>query len=83
MDKNLLPMAARKLLDVIAHQAYHGTLSSKEPGVATMPELHEACGLDVDGMYSVLQVLREARFIEVRGEYPFEEIRLADDVANP
>lgn len=39
-----------------------------------MPEIHEACGLDVDGMYSVLQVLREARLINLEGEYPFEEI---------
>jgi hypothetical protein len=44
-----------------------------------MPEIHEACGLDVDGMYSVLQVLREARLIKIEGEYPFEEIRLAGD----
>jgi len=45
-----------------------------------MPEVHEACGLDVDGMYAALQVLREAGFVEVRGEYPFEEIRLTDKV---
>ncbi len=44
-----------------------------------MPEVHEACGLDVDGMYSVLEVLREARLINLEGEYPFEEIRLAGD----
>jgi len=44
-----------------------------------MPEIHEACGLDVDGMYSVLKVLREARLIALEGEYPFEEIRLAGE----
>ena len=44
-----------------------------------MPEVHEACGLDVDGMYSVLEVLREEQLIEMEGEYPFEEIRLAGD----
>jgi hypothetical protein len=75
----LLPGAARKLLCVIARQAYHGSLRSKGPGIATMPEVHEACGLDVDGMYSVLQVLRRARLIELEGEYPFEEIRFAGD----
>jgi len=74
-----LPTAARKLLCVIARQAYHGSLRSKGPGIATMPEVHEACGLDVDGMYSVLEVLRKARLIETEGEYPFEEIRLAGD----
>ena len=41
-----------------------------------MPEIHEACGLDVDQMYAVLNVLRESRLVEVEGEYPFEEIRL-------
>lgn len=41
-----------------------------------MPEVHEACGLDVDQMYSVLHVLRAARFIDLEGDYPFEEIRL-------
>lgn len=44
-----------------------------------MPEVHEACGLDVDAMYSVLKVLREARLIKLEGEYPFEEIRLTGD----
>ena len=43
-----------------------------------MPEVHEACGLDVDQMYSVLHVLRAARFIDLEGDYPFEEIRLTD-----
>lgn len=41
-----------------------------------MPEVHEACGLDVDGMYAVLRILREAGLIELTGQYPFEEIRL-------
>ena len=72
-----LPVPARKLLCVIARQVQHGTLRSKAPGIATMPEIHEACGLDVDGMYSVLHVLRDARFIDLDGQYPFEEIRLS------
>lgn len=76
-----LPPAARKLLRVIVNQAYHGTLRSKETGVATMPEVHEACGLDVDGMYDVLKSLRDKGWIRVSGEYPFEEIRLANDSA--
>ena len=74
-----LPVVARKLLSVIAQQASHGTLRSKGPGIATMPEVHEACGLDVDQMYAVLQVLRESRLISVEGEYPFEEISLTDE----
>jgi hypothetical protein len=75
----MLPPDAKHLLQVIARQVEHGSLRSKEPGMATMPEVHEACGLDVDGMYSALKVLREAGLVEVRGEYPFEEIRLTDE----
>ena len=71
-----LPVEARKLLCVIVRQAYHGSLRSKEAGIATMPEVHEACGLDVDGMYAGLGVLRDAGWIQLTGEYPFEEIRL-------
>ena len=73
-----LPVSARKLLCVIARQAYHGALRSKPLGIATMPEVHEACGLDVDAMYSVLGILREAKLIDMQGEYPFEEIRVAE-----
>src|SRR5436309_3182637 len=47
----LLPVQARRLLCVIVRQAYPGTLRSKAPGTATMPEVHEACGLDVDELY--------------------------------
>ncbi len=77
----MLPLSARRLLGVIARQVDHGSLRSKRPGVATMPEVHEACGLDVDEMYSVLQVLRDSGLVQVEGEYPFEEIRLTDDGA--
>jgi hypothetical protein len=70
-----LPAEARKLLGVIVRQAYHGSLRSKTPGIATMPEVHEACGLDVDGMYAVLRVLCDAEVVQMTGEYPFEEIR--------
>ncbi len=41
-----------------------------------MPELHEACGLDVDAMDTLLQALKDANLIAIEGEYPFEEIRL-------
>ena len=70
-----VPVAARKLLCVIARQAYHGVLRTKDHGVATMPEVHEACGLDVDAMYEALQILRNSQLIRLEGEYPFEEIR--------
>jgi hypothetical protein len=70
-----LPLAARKLLCVAAGQAYHGALKSKRPGTATMPEVHEACGLDVDQLYSLLELLKQTGLVLVEGQYPFEELR--------
>jgi hypothetical protein len=72
----LLPVSARKLLCLVARQAHSGPLRSKKPGTATMPEVHEACGLDVDAMIALIEILREARFLEIEGEYPFETMRV-------
>lgn len=54
-----LAPAARKLLAVITRQAYAGTLRSKSRGMATMPEVHEACGLDPDEMLPLVRTLVE------------------------
>jgi hypothetical protein len=75
----LLPVQARRLFCVIARQAYHGTLRSKTPGTATMPEVHEACGLDVDELYDVLHLLQQAEFVTVLDSYPFEEMKLTGE----
>src|SRR5437867_1111160 len=75
----LLPVQARRLLCVIVRQAYHGTLRSKSPGRATMPEIHEACGLDVDELQGPLTALKEAHLISLEGSYPFEEVQLAGE----
>ena len=45
-----------------------------------MPDVHEACGLDVDAMYSLLQILREAGLVALEGDYPFEEMHVAGEV---
>ena len=71
-------MPARKLLAVITRQVYAGTLRSKPRGIATMPEVHEACGLDPDQMFPLVHALAEAGFIRVEGEYPFEQLKLID-----
>ena len=73
-----LAPAARKLLAVITRQAYAGTLRSKSRGMATMPEVHEACGLDPDEMLPLVRTLVESGFIEIEGEYPFEQLKLID-----
>jgi hypothetical protein len=70
---------ARKLFAVIVREAYHGPLHPKTPGIATPPEILEACGLDVGEFYSLLKVLREAGLIQVANAYPFEEIRLTPE----
>src|SRR5262249_4964752 len=72
----LLPVQARRLLCVIVRQAYHGTLQSKAAGRATMPEIHEACGLDVDELQGILTFLKDSHFVTLEGSYPFEELRL-------
>ncbi|HUJ49482.1 MAG TPA: alpha/beta hydrolase, partial [Bryobacteraceae bacterium] len=69
---------ARKLLAVITRQAYAGTLRPKPRGIATMPEVHEACGLDPDEMAPLVQALVGSGFIEIEGEYPFEQLKLID-----
>ena len=76
MDPGNLPPAAAKLLQVIARQAEHGSLRSKPKGVATPPEILEACGMDAGEFYQWLEHLSEWNLIEVTGDYPFEEIRL-------
>jgi hypothetical protein len=73
----VLPVQARRLLCVIVRQAYHGTLRSKAPGRATMPEIHEVCGLDVDELQGLLTRLKDAQFVSLEGFYPFEELQLA------
>ena len=67
------PPAAAKLLALIARQADHGPIHPKAPGVATPPEVLEACGLDVGHFYDLLRWLVEHALIQVDGEYPFEE----------
>jgi hypothetical protein len=77
----LLPVQARRLLCVIVRQAYHGALRSKGPGCATMPEIHEACGLDVDELQGLLTVLKDSHFVLLEGSYPYEEVHLEGEPA--
>jgi hypothetical protein len=72
---------ARNLFCVVVRQAYHGPMHPKSPGVATPPEILEACGLDVGEFYSLLKLLEGVRLLDVSGDYPFEEIRLATDAS--
>jgi hypothetical protein len=70
------PPAASKLFALIVRQATHGPIHPKAEGVATPPEILEACGLDVGEFYQLLDWLVGHGLVEVGGEYPFEEIRL-------
>lgn len=40
-----------------------------------MPEVHEACGLDPDQMAPLVSDLAASGFIQIQGEYPFEELK--------
>jgi hypothetical protein len=75
------PPAARNLLTLIVRQADRGPIQPKAPGVATPPEILEACGLDVGHFYDLLRWLAEHELVQVAGEYPFEEIRLTPAAA--
>lgn len=72
---------ARKLFDVIVHEAYHGPFHPKREGTATPPEILEACGLDVGEFYGLLNALRDAGLIRISNSYPFEEIELSPEAA--
>jgi len=76
-----VPLEARKLFCVVVRQAYRGPMHPKPPGVATPAEILEACGIDVADFYALLKTLAEQGLIEVRGEYPFEEIRVTEIAA--
>ncbi|MBV8842634.1 MAG: hypothetical protein JO307_07465 [Bryobacterales bacterium] len=74
-----LAAPARKLFDIIVNEAYHGPLRPKAEGVATPPEILEACGLDVGEFYDLLRSLQDAGLIRVSNAYPFEEITLTPE----
>jgi hypothetical protein len=68
------PATARRLLALIVRQADHGPIRPKAAGVATPPEILEACGLDVGEFYDTLAWLADHGLVVVDGAYPFEEI---------
>ena len=72
---------ARKLFAVIVREAYHGPIHPKLKGIATPPEILEACGLDVGEFYSLLNELKGVGLIRVSNAYPFEEIQLSPEAA--
>jgi len=74
-------VTARKLFAVIVREAYHGPIHPKPKGIATPPEILEACGLDVGEFYSLLNELKGAGLIRVSNAYPFEEIQLSPGAA--
>ena len=74
-----ISLPARKLFDVIVHQAHHGPILGKSSGIATPPEILESCGLDVGEFYALLDVLKDAGLIRVSNSYPFEEIQLTPE----
>jgi hypothetical protein len=76
-----VPIPARKLFAMIVREAYHGPLHPKPEGIATPPEILEACGLDVGEFYLLLKTLAEAGLVRISNAYPFEEIQLAPEAS--
>jgi hypothetical protein len=76
-----LSVPARKLFAVIVREAYHGPIHPKPKGIATPPEILEACGLDVGEFYGLLEDLKHAALIHVSNAYPFEEIQVSPEAA--
>lgn len=74
-------LPARKLFAMIVREAYHGPIHPKPKGIATPPEILEACGLDVGEFYSLLAELKRAGLIKVLNDYPFEEILISPEAA--
>ena len=71
-----VPADSRKLLVHILELSYKSSREGRQQDTAYLPELHESCGLDVEGMYEALQPLQRAGLIELENQYPFEDIRL-------
>jgi hypothetical protein len=71
-----LPELPRKLLAQIAELIYNARGSARKPHVAYLPELYESCGVEVNEMYPMLQPLVAGGFIELEGEYPYEDLRV-------
>ncbi len=71
-----VPADGRKLLAHATELAYREHHDGRKQGVAYLPELHETCGLGVDEMYGLLNQLAQSEFIQVEGEYPFQDVAL-------
>ena len=74
-----LSLAARKLLAHITDLATRSESSDRRKNAAYLPELHETCGLDVDAMYELLRELERASFVQLEGDYPFQDVLLVPD----
>ena len=71
-----LPEQPRKLLVRIGELVYMGRGGDRKPGVAYLPELYESCGVEVNEMYPMLRPLVDGKFVELEGDYPFEDLRV-------
>ena len=76
-----VPAPARKLFALILKEAYRGPLHPKPKGTATPPEILEACGLDMEEFYALMNLLTGAGLIHISNTYPFEEIQLSGEAA--
>lgn len=74
-----LPEFSRKLLAHLAELAYRPHGDARKFGAAYLPEVSETSGLGVDEMYAMLQQLERDELIRMEGEYPFQDVLIADE----
>jgi hypothetical protein len=74
-----LPEYSRKMLAHLVELAYQPHKDGRKFGAAYLPEISETSGIGVDEMYAVLQELERAELIRLEGEYPFQDVLIADE----
>lgn len=75
--KEVSPHAA-KLYARMVEMSRSGRGQARSQDAAYLPELYESCGVTVEEMYAYIEELKNARLIEVEGEYPFEDAKIVD-----
>lgn len=70
---------ARKLLVHIVDTLHGGRVPQRSEDTTYAPELLESTGLTVENFIALIEELRNAKLIEVEGDFPFEDVRIPHD----
>jgi hypothetical protein len=75
----LVSEQARKLLVHIVDTLHGGRVPERAEDTTYAPELLESTGLSVEVFIALVEELRKARLLEVKGDFPFEDLKLPHD----